>query len=252
METKKKNKKVWSVIGNVLIWLFIAFSVLMTVIAFAAQSNKDRIPYLGNTVILTVATDSMSPTIEAGDLILGRKLTDAEKEQLKVDDIITFVTDIDGDGTRELNTHRIVEVNTSGDSVRYKTKGDNKLASEDPYDIYPIDVRSIYEGRRYAGVGKALNFLQSPNGFLVTIVIPLLLFFVLEIYLFIKKLREVRDAGKKTITAADEELIKQRAVEEYLKQQEAEKEKEELIKKQAVEEYIKQQAEAQKAAENKE
>ena len=219
-QQKSKAKKVWSAIGNVLIWIFVAFSVLMTILAFASQSNADGVPALGNNVILTVQTDSMSPTFLAGDIIIGKKLSDEEKTSLKVDDIITYITDLDGDGNRELNTHRIVEVvenETMGKS--YLTKGDNPSATVDSGAVYPSDVRCIWQGTRLKGLGKVLDFLQSPNGFLITIVIPLVLFFALEIYLFIKKVKEVKGEGKKQITAADEELIKQRAIEEYIKQQ---------------------------------
>lgn len=219
-QTKKKPKKIWSILGNIFIWIFIAFSVLMTVLAFAAQSSPDGVPTLGKNVILVVQSPSMQPTFNMGDVIIGNKISDAEKAELKVGDIITFTTfDIDGDGNRDLNTHRIIEVKTDASgNVTYVTKGDNN-AIEDSSEVLVIDVVCRWEGKRLKGVGTVLNFLQSPTGFLVCIVIPLLLFFVLEIVLFVRKVNEVRNQGKKQITAADEELIKQRAVEEYLRQQ---------------------------------
>lgn len=223
-KTAKKSRKVWSVLGNIFIWIFIAFSVLMTVLAFAAQSSPDGVPTIGDTVILVVQSPSMQPTFNMGDIIIGKKISEAEKTGLKVDEIITFVTDdINGDGKRDLNTHRIIEVNVlENGSITYVTKGDNN-AMQDSKKVNPIDIVCRWEGSRIKGLGKALNFLQSPTGFLVTIVIPLLLFFILEIVLFVKKVNEVRNHGKKQITAADEEIIKQRAIEEYLRlQKEAE------------------------------
>ncbi|MBO4384419.1 MAG: signal peptidase I [Clostridia bacterium] len=223
-KTAKKSRKVWSVLGNIFIWIFIAFSVLMTVLAFAAQSSPDGVPTIGNTVILVVQSPSMQPTFNVGDIIIGKKVPEEAKTDLKVDEIITFVTDdLDGDGKRDLNTHRIIEiVPADNGSVTYVTKGDNN-AIEDARHVNTVDIVCRWEGTRIKGLGKALNFLQSPTGFLVTIVIPLLLFFVLEIVLFVRKVNEVRNQGKKQITAADEELIKQRAIEEYLRlQKEAE------------------------------
>ena len=259
MEKKKGSpKKIGSVLGNIFIWVFIAFSVFMTVIAFAAQSSPDGVPTIGKSVILVVQTPSMSPTIEEGDIIIGNRISLEAAAALKEQDIITFVTDdLDGDNKRDLNTHRIISVNTPEfGEVSYITKGDNNPI-EDSHVVYASDVISIYDGTRIKGLGKVFNFLQSPNGFLITIVIPLLLFFVLEIYLFVKKVQEVKNAGKKQITAADEELIKQKAVEEYLKaQQESQKAaeeeaarkaaEEERIKKEAIEEYLRAQEAANK------
>ena len=48
---------------------------------------------------------------------------------------------------------------------------------------------------------------------------PLFLFFAYELFVFIKTLLTVKNEGKKVITAEDEELIKQRAIEEYLRRQ---------------------------------
>lgn len=48
---------------------------------------------------------------------------------------------------------------------------------------------------------------------------PLVIFFGYEVYVFVKTVLSVKNEGKKVITAADEELIKQRAIEEYLRSQ---------------------------------
>ncbi len=63
----------------------------------------------------SIASNSMYPAIKKGDAIILRKLTEKEKDELKVGDIIAF---------KEGNyiiTHRIIEI---GDGV-YITKGDN-------------------------------------------------------------------------------------------------------------------------------
>lgn len=221
-QQKKGSKKVWSVIGNVLIWIFVAFSVLMTILAFSAQSDKYGARAIGGKVILNVLTDSMKPTLLKGDIVIGNKLSEEEKTQLKVGDIITFVTDIEElgqAGQHQLISHRIVKVEGEGNAVVYTAEGDYNPSNQSQ-TVYPDDIACIVnENTRIAHLGAILGWMQSPNGFLVTIVFPLVLFFGLEIFLFVKKVKEVRSEGKKEITAADEELIKQRAIEEYLKQQ---------------------------------
>ncbi len=217
---KSTAKKVLSAIGNVLIWVFIIFSVIVTVLAFAAQSSRDGIPSIGGRTILTVRTDSMKPTFNSGDIIIGRKVSLKEAQNLQVGDVITYIADLDGDGSVELNSHRIVEVvpATETSVVKYYTRGDNN-PSRDNDPIRADDVRCVYEGTRLPGVGKVLDFLQTPTGFFVVIVVPLIIFFIVELVIFIRKFMEVKNADKKNISAADEELIRQRAVEEYIRAQ---------------------------------
>ena len=226
MESKKSNaKKVLGIIGNVLVWIFVVFAVVVTVLAFAAQANADGIPSIGGKAILTVQTPSMEPTFKVGDIIIGTKLSTEEMRELKVGDIITYAAgDLDGDGVRDLNTHRIVEVITGENGeVSYRTKGDGNAVADGTPVSWQYVICKCAEKDRIPALGSVLNFLQQPTGFLVVVVLPLVLFFVYELVVFFRKLYEVKNSGKKQITAADEELIRQRAVEEYIRQQQEQK-----------------------------
>ena len=65
-----------------------------------------------------------------------------------------------------------------------------------------------------------ISFLRSSLGFFLCIVLPLILFFLYELYRFIVLLMAER-AKSKPVDSDVEEEIKRRAIEEYLKQQEA-------------------------------
>lgn len=231
---KSGAKKALSIIGNIILWLFVAFCVLITVLAFAQSSSSYNVPSLGGKMILNVQTDSMAPTFYGGDIIISTKLDETEAAALQVDDVITYsVGDLNGDNYKDLNTHRIVEVvkDESGAVIGYHTKGDNKDTNFGMDDfnndgeidlINPGAVVGKWEGTTIPKVGKFLSFLQTSTGFLVVIVIPLVLFFLFELIVFIRKFLAIKNEGKKTISTADEELIRQRAIEEYIrKQQEA-------------------------------
>ena len=43
---KKKLKKGLEIAANALVWLFVAFSILVTLLVFTAQANKDGVPQL--------------------------------------------------------------------------------------------------------------------------------------------------------------------------------------------------------------
>ena len=245
----KDWKKILKTVGNVLLWLFVAFALVVTILAFAAQRSVDGVPSIGGKCYMTVLSDSMNAKkttdsavleqlagykvkgFKKGDLIIGKKLTGVQKLDLKVGDVISYLTDIDGDGQEnEINSHRIVEIlyDANGEIESYVTQGDNREMSTVP--DAPIKWQYViakYTGTRIPGLGGFLGFLQKPTGFLVIIVLPLVLFFLYEVFVFIKTFISIKNSGKKVISTADEELIKQKAVEEYLRQQAAAKAAEE-------------------------
>ena len=217
----EKFKKIGNIVGNVIIWTFVAFSLAVTIMVFSAQQNTDGIPALFGKSLLTIQTPSMEDTYSVGDMVFMTKLSDEDKLNLKKDDIITYHApiDIDNDGRiGDINTHRIVSVDhTTGLIV---TKGDGNLFN-DNYTIHRNDVIGLCtEEGKLDGVGGVIEFLRSRIGFFVCIVLPLILFFVFELYNFITILVSEK-AKKAPIAKETEEEIKRRAIEEYIKSQQA-------------------------------
>lgn len=220
------NEKVKNVINKiigVIVVIFIIFAVLVTIMAFSTINNKDGVPAIGGIALLNVQTDSMSPTFKPGDLILGKKLKDADIKALKEGDVITFFADIEGNGEMALNSHRIVEKVENGDLTYFITKGD-KFAVEDTNEVYMSEVKCKWTGIRLPGMGAFIDFLKTPTGFLVCIVLPLALFFIYELVRFVMTIMKIKaekagNAVSSEITALEEEEIKRKAVEEYIKKQ---------------------------------
>ena len=243
---KAKVKKILETVVNVLVWIFVALSLLVTVIVFAAQGSEDGVPSIFGKSLITIETGSMRDTYNPGDLVFMTKLDKEGKDALKVGDIITFRTsvDINEDGKLgDINTHRIYSHEEG--SLIFVTKGDNNPGPDNegknPYTVHYDDIiGKCNEKDKLSGVGSVIKFLRSSLGFFLCIVLPLLLFFLYEVYSFVKLM--VSERKKKAVedAALNEEEIKKRAIEEYLKAK-----NEEEIKKRAIEEYIA----SQKAAE---
>lgn len=211
-------KKGLKIVGNILLWLFVVIAVFMTIIAFSSTKNQNGVAVIFGRMPITILSESMDPTLKKGDLIISHELSAEEKGTLKEDDIITYKVDLNGDGFMELNTHRVISVRNSGGYVYYTTKGDNN-AIADTQEVRYDNVVGIYNGSRVPGIGAVLNFLQTPTGFLVCVVIPLVLFLLYEIYNFIKVMISMKtDKQSKQY----EEEIKKKAIEEYLAKQNAE------------------------------
>mgnify|MGYP004655407577 CR=1 FL=1 len=222
---KQTTKKVIKIVVNVLLWIFLVFACFVTILAIAAQSDSTGIPSIGGKYWLTVQSDSMSPTFKKGDLIIGEKLTGNKAYFLKEGDVISFWTKIDGKDA--INTHRIVKINpdADGDAASYVTKGDNNVGEDAA--ILPTSIICKWTGKKVVGAGGLISFLQNPTGFLLCIVLPMALFFAYEIYVVIRTVLQMKNKGKRQITAAEEELIKQKAIEQYLAEQKEKKTAEE-------------------------
>ena len=251
-------KKILSTVGNVLVWAFVILSLVITAMVFAAQKSEDGVPALFGKSLITIQTKSMEDTYYAGDMVFMTKLTREEKLNLQVGQIITFRTsiDIDGDGKPgDLNTHRIVE--GRGESLSFVTKGDNNpytdYEGDNGYKVHVDDIIGVCtDDGKIRGFGNVIKFLSSSLGFFLCIVLPLILFFLYELYNFINVLVTEKHKKAAVVGAESEEEIKRRAIEEFLAAQAAEKAKadEEEIKRRAVEEYL--AAQAAKAEEPKE
>ncbi len=200
-------KKTIGMILNIFAWILLALALLVTLAVFSSEKNSG-IAKLFGLMPMSVQSDSMAPTFREGDLVIVKEIDDLYA--LKQEDVITFYTVIDGN--RVLNTHRIVAVNKTDSGVSFTTKGDNNSIN-DSVDVVGSDIIGQWTGTRLKGLGKVVDFLKTRTGFFICIVIPMAIFFLIELYKFIVALIAFR---KPKMTQDEEEEIKRRAVEEYL------------------------------------
>lgn len=243
-QNTNKVKKVLGIVVNVLLWLFVAFALAVTVVAASAGLSKKNVPTIGGVCYMTVmsnsmqskqkpdwVTDDMPSGFNQWDVVIGDYIAedwDAIKA-LKIGDIISFEYDVDGDGTTgagEINTHRIkdiVYIEATGGIDFFVTQGDNELnqSTGQTEQVLANRIVAKYTGKKIAGLGKLLYDFKKPAVFWSVIILPLAAFFVYELVVFIRAVLKIKNEGKKVITVADEELIRQRAVEEYIKRQQA-------------------------------
>lgn len=170
----KALKRAAGIFISIVLWAVILLAALF---AFTTLATKDssHVANLAGFTPLNVVSDSMAPTFQAGDLILIRSCDPAS---LKEGDIVTFHTIINNEFA--LNTHRITEIQGQADARSYVTKGDNN----DIADIHMITDGDIV-GKfvaRLPHFGRVVEFLSSSMGFLLVIVLPLLIFFVYQVY----------------------------------------------------------------------
>jgi signal peptidase len=191
-----KAKKIISISLNVLVWVFLAFAVLVTILTFASKNDKDGIPSIFGKSFVTIQSDSMKSdkpeSFKKGDMLIVEKIAYGDQaKELEVGDIIVFrsKTDINRNGIvgDDINTHRIIEKKVNGTSVSFITQGDNREMCPNPDgEISYTDVLAVWEEGKLAGVGGVADFLRSSLGFFLVIVLPMALFFLYEVYSLVK------------------------------------------------------------------
>ncbi len=207
----KVLKKTGTIVISVLLWVIILVAALYAFTTMATRDNQNVSDIMGYTP-LVVKSDSMAPTFRAGDLIFIKK---CDTSTLKEGDIICFHTIIDNEYA--LNTHRIQKIEESGDARSYTTLGDNNNGIADTHIISDGDIVGKYVGH-LQNAGKVMDFLSSSIGFLIVIVLPMLLFFIYQVYnlimISIRLKKAVAVEAAKEAAVAQEKAAQQNVVTE--------------------------------------
>ncbi len=176
---QSKAKKIYNAVSTVIVALIFVFMVVVVAVMLVQKNSGGETKIFGY-YMYHVLTDSMSGTIEPGDVILCKSVEDVNT--LQVGDIITFKAP-----KRNYNeTHRIAQIvkNEDGTVKYFKTKGDNEQQLDD-WELYPQNVKAKYV-RKSVFVGGLRKFLSHWYGYVVVVVIPLCLVFALIIASFVK------------------------------------------------------------------
>ena len=229
----KVLKKIGSVVIDVLIVIVFIISLLVVIASITAKRENGQANVFGYTAN-SVQTDSMKGTINEGDLIISKVVTSKNKADfdLKEGDIVSFYTEIKK-GTKILITHRIYEVRQAGNTRVITTWGDNRESAPEPDDpITMSDVESVYLFK-IPLVGHFIDFLRTPLGFIICLVVPLLAFICWQAYkliiLFFKsKQAELAEEAENLKNSAKTEISdeeKNAIIAEYLAKQQQEQNK---------------------------
>ena len=260
-----KTLKIIKIVIDVLLYAIVVTMLVFSISIISGNNNDSAIPNLFGRGYLAVLSESMEGegewdalpgSFDKGDLIFVRLKTDENVSKLKVGDVITFFDPV-APGNK-LNTHRIIAID---DAFQLVTRGDKatsllteaQIAAENSTHVYQNSqtinagaVRAIHYSPSQEitpgvskGLGNTLEFMKSPIGFAVVIILPVL---AILIYEGIKLARVIIDNNRKkqqektavemAFAMEQLELEKQKMKDdiELLKEQEKEKIRQEVIK----------------------
>ncbi|HAE88314.1 MAG TPA: signal peptidase I [Clostridiales bacterium] len=232
-EEGKPVSKKKRILNGVFLGLQIALVVLSIVICLVVILNpnsQEKVSPVG-IKLLPVLTGSMDgnekDSFAPGALVVATTPKN-HGENLKVGEIVTFTQRNEETNEMMLVTHRIVEVVQIDESVyKYKTKGDANALPDEALKL-PGDILAVY-AFHINGLGAALTWIRDGYHFIFVIIIPLGLLLIYNIYLVAQivvegKMKKARAAAAESakqaaLASIDEEEIKRRAIEEYLRNQ---------------------------------
>lgn len=222
--------KILKIIGLVVFYTIILFLLIFSLSTLTVKS-QDNIPNILGKGFLSVdaKADSMvgenKDSFNPGDLVFVKVIKKKDRKNLDLKDlyekgaVITFYDY----SIKSFNTHRIVEYHYNEETkvASVRTQGDNKPEMDMEY-LGSDRILGIYTSH-IGGLGKPIAFMQTPLGFGVIVLVPMLVLLLFQGYKLIKNVYVVKEAKLKENLEIDSEEQKRRIREEVLKEMEMEK-----------------------------
>lgn len=198
---KQSFSKIWSVVSTVLVGAVVVLAVLL----------------LGGRLlgwqVFTVVSGSMEPVYHVGDLLYVRPAAPAD---LQPGDVITFVMN----EQLVVGTHRIVEVEDTGERLYFYTKGDANAAM----DAAPVAQENVLGTPVFSIplLGYVAAFVQQPPGSYVAVAVGAVLL-VLVLLPDLPGSKKRREHQQQAQQAAIDQAVAKALAEERARQNHAQK-----------------------------
>jgi len=179
MKEKKVKHSVKRVISAVLTFCLIILITLSLVVVVKTTLADD--PSVLGFRFFYIISGSMEPTIPVSAAVITKR-----QAEYAVGDVITFRSS-DAAILDCPNTHRIVNVIVNDGQLVYQTQGDaNSLPDAELVPFDDVFGKVVCITPPLNRVGEFLEFLLTPSGFFVLLVIPMLLLTVVAMKEFAK------------------------------------------------------------------
>ena len=205
-QPKSKAKKAINIIILIIQVLIMIACVVFSVFIIINNSKKEDGSLRNGLNLMPVLSESMQgdakDSFNKGDMIFVKSLTDKEKEELQIGQIVTFVQV--QDESYYYISHRIIDkvYNESMGEWRLITQGDyaKVISPNSKENLGFKDVQGVYIGK-LPKVGNVITFLQKPVAFFFIIMAPLILLLVYNIFVIVKgsmanKFKHIEESNK--------------------------------------------------------
>ena len=210
----QRMRKAMGIIARVVTALIAVFAVFVMVFTIISVNTVGRDADFFGYKPYIVLSDSMQDTFAVGDLAVSKKV---DPETLQPGDIVTFES-IDPANYGEVVTHKIREITTYEGKQAFVTYG-TTTGVDDTYPALFENVIGEYVFK-LPKMGYFFNFLKSPSGYFLVILIPFAILILAQALHFFKLVRQYKAEQQEELNAQkrqmEEEREKSRQMEEEL------------------------------------
>ena len=153
------------------IFVIVPIIFVCSVILVDSFMHPNDVPSFFGWKPFVVLSNSMTPTIQLGDLVIVKKV---DSDTIKEGDIIAYnLEDV-------IITHRVSKIEIQDEKRIFTMKGDANSAVDD-YIVKEDNIEGKYR-LRIGGLGKVCLSLQTPVGMIISLSIPMVLLFILQYF----------------------------------------------------------------------
>ena len=200
-------KKAWKIISSILVWLVVIVAVFMMVFTIVSVNTFDRNDRdIFGFRCYIVLSDSMSATdFDAGDLVLIKKV---DPTTLEEGDIIAYQSQ-NAENYGQTVTHKIrSKTMDANGNPGFITYGTTTNVDDETVVTFPF-ILGKYQ-MALPKVGTFFQFLKTPQGYIVCILIPFLLLIIYQGLNCVKIFKMYKAEQMAELQAEKDELEAQR------------------------------------------
>lgn len=164
---ENKNKKTLHIIGNILYAIVFIIVILMLVVVVLQRVSNNTIA-LGGYRIFTVATGSMVPKYEIGDVLISKEI---EPSEIKEGDDIVYKGK-EGSFKDKIVTHQVISAKEEDGTYKFVTKGIANTEEDPEITQDQVFGKIVYKVKSLSFIGKMISNLYV---FYFVIFIPIAL-----------------------------------------------------------------------------
>ena len=176
---KIKNNKALKIIGNTLYTIIFIIVVLLLLVVILQRTSNNGIA-LGGFRLFNVATGSMMPKYEVGDILVSKEI---KPEDLKVGDDVVYKGK-KGDFAEKIVTHQIIKIEKENENYKITTKGIANDIEDPEIDQTQIYGKITYKIKTLSLIGK---MAQNIYVFYFLVFIPIVIIIFKQIINTIRK-----------------------------------------------------------------
>lgn len=182
---KVRENKVLKIIGSILYFLLFVIVILMLIIVIMQRVTDNSIS-LGGYRMFTVATGSMEPEYNIGDVLISKE---QEAKNLKVGDDVVY-RGKEGSFNGRIVTHRIISINQENNQYKIITKGIANTEQDPEIADNQVIGKIVYKSKILSFLGGLINNVYI---FYFIIFVPIGIIIFVQIRNILRKDEEEED-----------------------------------------------------------